>query len=273
MVEDLNHFLAGHHLLDVAVKLAERGLLRSKVPAAPATGEAHVASNEHVAGKRDERQAPVEHHQQREGAHRLDERLHRAGKAVVERLRDRVDVIGEVAHDVAVACGVKERERQPLYVGEKVPPDVEDHLLRGAHHGLRVSHGTRHANGIDARRQRHQPRKVREVPGTHGVDHRLDHVRTQQVRQAAHRDQDGHHGKARPCMAHIVQKDPQRVAHVPRARGRLSPTCHLQPPQPRRPSRRECRCLSGTHRAPGRWGLWREAPGGFPRHARGRHPG
>ena len=205
MVEDLDHFLAGHHLLDVAVKLAERGLLRPKVPAAPATGEAHVASNEHVAGKRDERQAPVKYHQQREGAHRLDKRLHRAGKAVVERLRDRVDVIGEVAHDVAVACGVKERERQPLYVGEK-------------------------ANGIDARRQRHQPRKAREVPGTHGVDHRLDHVRAQQVRQAAHRDQDGHHGKARPCMAHVVQKDPQRVAHVPRARGRLSPTCHLQPP-------------------------------------------
>ncbi len=120
VVVGLDHLLALAHLLRVAVELAQAALRLAKEGRATPAGQAHVGDERHVAGNGDDGEAPVEHKEQHGGAKGLDGGLDDVGEAVVERLGDRVDVVGEVAHDVAGARAVKEGDGQALQVGEEV---------------------------------------------------------------------------------------------------------------------------------------------------------
>ena len=228
---------------------------------------AHVERYRRVAGQRDERKAPVQHHEQREGAHRLDERLHRVGEAVVERLRDGIDVVGEVAHDVTIAHAVEERQRQALYVGEKVTPDVVDDPLRRTDHGLGVAPGSQGTQRVDGRREDDQADESLVVTCAHRVDDGLYHVGPQKCRKPARRDEHRHGQELHARVAHVGQKRPQRVAQVPRTRGHPSPSSHPRPPP------RGCPILSETHRAPDRWDRLQAVRHACPRRGRARRPG
>ena len=139
MVKDLNDLLARDHLLDVSVQVAERCLLGGKKALGAGTRVARVQHNGNIARERDNRELPVKNDEHGCGADHLNGRLNHVGKAVVERLGDGVDVIGEKAHDVARARTVEIAERQRLNVREQVTADVGDHALGRAHHDLRVA--------------------------------------------------------------------------------------------------------------------------------------
>ena len=102
VVKDLDDLLARDHLLDVSVQVAERCLLGGKEALGADTRVARVQHDGRVAHERDNRELPVEDDEHGRGANHLDGRLNHVGKAVVERLGDRIDVVGEEAHDVAI---------------------------------------------------------------------------------------------------------------------------------------------------------------------------
>ena len=139
MVEDLDDLLARDHLLDISIQVAERCLLGGKKALGADTRVARVQHDGRVAHERDNRELPVEDDEHGRGADHLNARLNHVGKAVVERLGDGVDVVGEKAHDVAQARTVEIAERQRLNVREQVATDVGHHALGRAHHDLRVA--------------------------------------------------------------------------------------------------------------------------------------
>ena len=212
----LHDLLAGAHLLDVAVERAQRGLHGREVTGAPLARHAHVGDERHVAGHRHEREAPVEHEQQDDGAHGLDGRLDDVGEAVVEGLGHRVDVVGEVAHDVAGACAVKEGQRQRLQVCEQVAADVEHDALRRAHHRLRVAERAQRPHGIDGRREHDARPESAHVRRREAVDDRLDHVGSRKLAQRAHARERAHGQQHEAGAAHVVEQPAHRAAKVRR---------------------------------------------------------
>ena len=264
VVEDLHDLLAGHHLFHVAVQRAERGLLRGEVALGAPAREARVQHHDRVARERHEGEPPVEHQQQHQGAHRLHRRLHHVGEAVVERLAYGVDVVGEVAHHVAVARAVEERHRQAHDVAKQVAADVEHDVLRRVHHDLRVRERRRHGHRVDGRRRRNVRREARHVAGGDAVHDRLDHVRSREVARARDRHQHGHGEHVELRVSHIAHERPHGAAHVlgPRAARCLTLRHRHHPPW-----------CSASNRVPGRWGRSQAAAHASPLRARGRRPG
>ena len=149
MVEYLHHLLARRHLLDVAVQVPQGGLLPAVICLAPLPAEADIEEHDHIAHRHHQGEPPVEDEEHGEGAHHLDKALDHHGEGVVQGVGDGVHVVGEVAHHVAVAAGVKEAQGQGLEVGEQVPPDVVEHLLGRPHHGLGIPQGGQSPGGVD----------------------------------------------------------------------------------------------------------------------------
>ena len=263
VVEDLHDLLAGHHLFHIAVQRAERGLLRGEVALGAPAREARVQHHDRIARERHEGEPPVEHQQQRQGARRLHRRLHHVGEAVVERLAYGVDVVGEVAHHVAVARAVEERHRQAHDVAKQVTADVEHDVLRRVHHDLRVRERCRHGHRVDGRRRHDVCREAGDVAGGDAVYDRLDHVRAREVASACDRHQQRNGKHVEPCVAHVAHERPQRAAHVlgPRAARCLTLShCH-HPPW----------CFA-SDRVPGRWGRSQAAAHASPLRARAHRP-
>ena len=88
---------------------------------------------------------------------------------------DRVDVVGQPAHEVAVRAEVEERERQPLQLGEQPLADVAHHPLRHA----------RHDPAVDGRQQR--PAQVGGEQRRRGDRQRADRARGRQRGHASRR--------------------------------------------------------------------------------------
>ena len=260
MVKDLDHLLAGDHLLDVAVHVAQGSLLAGVKGGAALCAEPDVGKHRRIAQHHDQRKLPVEHKQQNQRAGHLDKALDGHGKAVVQRVRHRVHVVGKIAHDIAVAPGVKKAQRQLLDVGKQVAADVVQHLLGGADHRLGIAEGRQHAHAVNARRDRHAADQGAHVAIAHTVDHRADHVGAQQVGQRADGDQHRHRQKQELVPPHVGQQRAHGKAEIFGLFTRYRP-CH------------RCRLLSsGNGRSPGRWGRTPAAPGGCPPRGCGRRP-
>ena len=261
MVKDLDHLLAADHLLDVAVHVAQGGLLGGVVGGAAFGAEPDVQEHGRVAHHHDEGQPPVEDEQQHQGAGQLDEALDGHGKAVVQRVGHRVHVVGEVAHDVAVELGVEKPQGQGLDMGEQVPPDVVQHLLGGVDHGLGVAEGGQRAHAADGRGGQHAAGQGVYIPVAHAVDHRADHIGAQQIAQGADRDQHRHRQEQKFVPPHIGQQGLEGEPEIFRLfTGDLS-GWHLR------------RLLSSANgRSPGRWGRRQAARCGCPRRGCARPP-
>ena len=136
VIKDLDDLLARDHLLDVSVQIAQRRLLSGKKALGTHARVARIQHNGRIAHERDNRELPVKDDEHSCSAHNLNGGLNHVGKAVVERLGDGVDVVGEKAHDVARARAVKITERQRLDVREQVATNIGHHALGRAHHDL-----------------------------------------------------------------------------------------------------------------------------------------
>ena len=136
VIKDLDDLLARDHLFDISVQIAQRRLLGGKKALGTHARVARIQHNGRVAHERNNRELPVKDDEHGRGAHNLNGGLNHVGKAVVERLGDGVDVVGEKAHDVARARAVKITERQRLDVREQVAANIGHHALGRAHHDL-----------------------------------------------------------------------------------------------------------------------------------------
>ena len=262
VVEHLDHLLPGHHLLDIAVQLPQAVLLLLVIGLAPPPTEADVEEHEDIKHRHDEGKLPIEQKQHGEGAHHLDRTLDEHGKAVVERLRDRVHVVGEVAHHIAVALGVKKAEGQGLDVGEQIPPDVVEHLLGRLHHDLGIAQRREHPCAVDGGSDRHAQHQGVEAAGRQTVDHRPDHIGAKKVSQGAEGHQHRHGQEQQLVPSQVGQQGAQRVAQVLGFFSTQLPGRHGPPP-----------LSSEMRRSPGRWDRPPAGSRGCPPHAPGRPPG
>ena len=243
VVEHLHHLLSGHHLLNIAVQVAQVGLLLLIVGLAPLSAVPDIEEHGHIAHGHHQRQLPVEDKEHGEGAHHLDKALDHHGKAVVEGIGDGVHIVGEIAHDIAVAVGVKEAQGQGLQVGEQVPADVEEHLLGRLDHGLGIAQGGQGTHKVDGRRHRHALQKGPDAAVGQGIHHRADHVGAQQVGQGADGDQHRHQGQQVLVPPQVGQQRTQGISQVFRLFTADRTGCHGP------------RLLSfAMRRSPDRWG-------------------
>ena len=165
VAEDLDDALAGHELLDRALELGHGALLAHEVlgraPAEEACGGGHeqCACDDHERHRR----AVVEH-DDRDRDH--DEARE---QELRQRLRDHhahgVDVVGVVAHDVAVLVRVEVADRQVLHVVEHGAAELLERALRDVGHGLRPEHAHGDANQVE----HHEHGDVFENAGGDGV--------------------------------------------------------------------------------------------------------
>ena len=218
VVEHLDDLLPGDHLLHVGVQLTEAGLLARIKGAAALCRVVDIPEHGNIANDDQQREPPVEDEQQKQRACDLNKGLDDHRKAVVQRVRDRVHVVREQAHQIALAVRVKVVQRQRLQMCEQVAADVLQNLLRGADHELGVAQGRQCADDVDARGQRHD---TGQIGGTavfqYAVDDGADHVGAQQRGQRTDRRQQADDAEHDFVAAQIVHEAAQRVPQVLRA--------------------------------------------------------
>ena len=138
MAEHLDDLLPVHHLLHVALG-AGNGLLRLKEVACGAAADAlgdeghgHDAQHQHQRQPDAEIQHDGKHRQHDGGG--LDER----GNGLRDELAERVDIIGVIAHDIAVLVRVEELDGQILHPAENLLTELVKEALRHYGHELGI---------------------------------------------------------------------------------------------------------------------------------------
>ena len=133
-VEHLDDVLAGKVLLDNAVDGAQNLLLLSEVRLREVNhyGQDNRCCRQRKHGDAGKRQADRKHHDEDADnlRHRCDELRH----ALVERLAERIDVVGDAAEHVALAVSVKVAHRNDSDLGGDLLAHAVANLLRDAGH-------------------------------------------------------------------------------------------------------------------------------------------
>ena len=218
VVKDLDHLLARDHFLHVGVQLAQAGLLAGVVGAAAPGGVVDVPEHGNVAHHDQQREPPVEHEQQKQRACNLYKHLNDHRKAVVQRVGNRVHIVGEQAHQIALAVRVKEVQGHRLQVGKQVAADFLGDTLRRADHELGVAQGGQRADEVDKRRERHDPGQVgKTAVFQNAVDGRAYHVGANQGGQGADGRQHADQCQFALVVAEVIAEAAQGVAQVLRA--------------------------------------------------------
>ena len=149
VAEHLDDLLSVHDLLDIALLRAERLLLAHEVARRPAAD--FFGDDQHHAHARDDDQrqpyAVVEHDEQ----HRADDdgRDEKLRQALGNELPERVDVVGVVAHNVAVVVRVEVFDRQRLHPAEHLHAQLHQRTLRDDGHHPAVSEGGRQREDVE----------------------------------------------------------------------------------------------------------------------------
>ena len=190
MGERLDHAQSLDHLLDIAVHVAQGGLLLPViVPAlAPQPGEEEQGKRQN--NHRDEEQKGVgrqhddhQSHEHQGAGDQGDQALFQGGLHVVR-------VVGKAAHKLPVGVPVKVGERQRLQLVEQIPAQLVHAALGQPHHGRRLGVGGRGPHRVDAKQLEQGEGQPREVPAA-GVDEVVDDGPQQigAAQIAAHRDE------------------------------------------------------------------------------------
>ena len=128
MAEHLYHLLAVHHFLNVAFYPAQGLLLPEEIPGGAAAHFFRDKIHEHNANQNHQcqPQAVVDH--DAENSKHRNRRDHQLGKALGNHLAQRIDIIGIMAHDIAVVVGIKIFDRKPLHFIKHLLP----HFFQGS---------------------------------------------------------------------------------------------------------------------------------------------
>ena len=156
VAEDLDDLHSAHHLLREALDLAERRLLAEEetggLAAYASRQEEHEDdAREHHQG---EPEAVVEHDAEHCRDH--DGRGQQLREALGHHLAQGVDVVGVVAHDIAVAVGVEILDGQALHLVEHTAAQLFERALGDDGHELVESQARYERNAVEARKDSHK---------------------------------------------------------------------------------------------------------------------
>ena len=136
MVKDLYDLHAAHHFLGKTLDLAKRGLLTEEVACRLASDLAGEVEHQYDAGEHDQGQPEAEIEHDAEHCRDHDGRGQQLWEALGHHLTQGVDIVGVVAHDVAVAVGVKVLDGQALHLVEHPAPELFERALGDDGHEL-----------------------------------------------------------------------------------------------------------------------------------------
>ena len=148
--EYLDHLLALHHLLDVAVHLAQIPLLLDEVLGGAFCdllgAEQHQRHHEHG----NDGQLPAEHAHTEEHGYDGDDAGHQLRDALAEHLAQGIHIVGVHGHDIAMGMGVKIPDGQAFHVGEQLGAQIAQRALRYVDHDAGVGPCGQNTHKVDA---------------------------------------------------------------------------------------------------------------------------
>ena len=148
--EHLDHLLAFHHLLDVAVHLAQIPLLLDEVLGGAFCdllgAEQHQRHHEHG----NDGQLPAEHTHAEKHGYDGDDAGHQLRDALAEHLAQGIHIVGVHGHDIAVRMSVKIPDGQAFHVGEQLGAQIAQRALRYVDHDAGVGPCGQNAHKVDA---------------------------------------------------------------------------------------------------------------------------
>ena len=230
MIKYFNHLLPADHFLDITVQVSKAFLLAGIIFFAPGRAEPDIQEHGGISDDYQKRQLPVQDKQKRQGSHDLDKTLDHHGKTVIQRVRDGIHVIGKITHDVSMTVRIKKFKRQSLQMGEKIPANIEQYLLRGFYHGLCISICRKSAHHIDQGSDCHAPDERGDLPVRQIVYNRTDHISTQQICRSAYCHQQRHSQKHKLVPSHIGQQHFYRISQIFRSLSAELTRCHYSSP-------------------------------------------
>ena len=165
VAEDLDDLLAVHHLLHEALRAAQGLLLANEVPGGAAAHlphhqDHHKGAQQHHQGHP---QAVVEHDAQDRQRHHSGD--HQLGEALGDHLAQGVDVVGVVAHDIAVVMGIEVADGEVLHAVEHLFPEFGQGTLGDDSHHLAEGKAGNKTDEIEDDQQTHQGK---DAPGGGG---------------------------------------------------------------------------------------------------------
>ena len=180
VAEHFDNLLACHHLFHKGFRLGQRNLLAQKIfgrvvcDIAGCKGHANYPSHYNQAQNDAVIHHNAEHRQQR---HAGD---HHLRQALANHLAQGVYVVGVIAHDVAVAVGIKIFDGQVLHMVEHLFAQLFQRALRDDGHHLRIGKTGGQAEEIQNHQKGYQPQNGRGHRGPIarpvGVVHNLNDV-------------------------------------------------------------------------------------------------
>ena len=222
MGKDLDHLLAFHHFLDVAVDSSQVLLLLQEELSAHGSDLLGAEQHQGHHQQRDSRQGQAEH--THTGQHRNDgdHAGHQLRDALAQHLAQGVHVVGIHRHDIPVGMGVKITDRQALHVGEQLHPQVAQGALRYIDHDAGIEPSGQHAHSIDAAHPQQCPcqrPEIRVLLLGHGQDIIIHQGLQEQtglhIGQRTDHDAHQHQDAVGQIMAEHLRHDPlQQLARI-----------------------------------------------------------
>ena len=272
MAKDLDDLLAVDHLLDIAVEIGQRRLLRHEV-AADAAGElAHEHEDERHDGAHDQRQPDADVHHAEKHCRQREHGRYELRHGLRDHLAQRIGIVCVQAHDVAVRMRVKVADGQALHLGKHLVTDALERALRDRDHAAVIQPCGQRTDKIyaaDGDQRADQAGIVRRRCAEHGHDIAVDQLLQEHGRgracDRAQQDADRHEYERALVGAHIRQQAFERPAvkfrafthrprlpsagtHRPRGKFRTCAAAHRGSRRRRCVRHRAQRC--GLHSAP-----------------------
>ena len=150
MIEDLNHLLSAHILLNMGVDSGDIPLLSSIVPArlAGQLSGHKEHQGDHRQGNQSQRDREDNHGNQRR--HNRNRRADHLGNGLGDHLPKGIYIIGVNRHNIPVAMGVKVADRQVFHMGKEHAADLIHHSLRHSGHHQTLDQNRDYPDPVEA---------------------------------------------------------------------------------------------------------------------------
>ena len=155
MTENLDNLLPVHHFLDKPFGLAHCALLTQEVFARAAADRfcnEEYRNNARKHYKRKPKTVPQHYKEQREHHY---SRRQKIGQRLGHHLPQSVDIVGVIAHNIAVTVGVEILYRQILHAVKHLPAQFFKKALRNNSHKLLVDRARNKRKHIQTYKQQH----------------------------------------------------------------------------------------------------------------------
>ncbi len=229
MIKHLHYLLSTDHLFNITVQFPKAALLSGIISLTSASAEPDIPEHRDVAHHHNQRQARVEHKQQRQRSHHLNEALNHHGETVVQSVGDGINIIGKKTHDIPVASGIKKFQRQGLDMGKQISSDIKQNSLGSLHHSLGISPCSHNSYEKDCHSEQHSLKKSLNVSPSQPIYHWADHISSKKICQCTYRYQNRNDQQKLPVFSHIGKEKSNRLFHIFRLFSTISSGRHLHP--------------------------------------------